>query len=138
MAKFILHTEGDRERAILLLKKADIKHKHIFELKRQREKRTLSQNKLYWLWLGCISDETGDDTSFLHYYYSNRFLPKTEKLIFEERFEIIKSTTELDTKEFTTYLERIQQHAAEWNCILPLPEERGFEEFYLKYKDYIG
>jgi hypothetical protein len=139
MPRFILYTERDRERAILLLKGVDIKNPNIFELKRQRKSRTVSQNKLYWMWLSCIAEETGDTREAIHEFYKNTFLNFTvEYKAFELLFIRKKSTTELDTKEFTTYLECIRQHAAEWNVILPLPEERGFEEFYSKYSGYIG
>lgn len=138
MAKFILHTEEDRERAILLLKGTDITKRQVFELKRIIIKRTLSQNSLYWMWLSCISEETGNDKNNLHDYYRESFLPKKEVVIFTESRMKPKSTTELDTSEFTVYLEKIRIHAAEWNVILPLPEEQGFIEFYSKYKDYIG
>lgn len=138
MPRFVLYTETDRSRAIELLKAVDLKKPNVFELKRQRKSRTVSQNKLYWMWLACISDETGDTSDSLHNYYMYNFLPATESVVFGIKFETTKRTTELDTKEFTTYLERIRQHAAEWNVFLPLPEERGFEEFYTKYQGYIG
>lgn len=139
MARFILYTEGDRERAMLLLKNVDIKNSNVFELKRQRKSRTISQNKLYWMWLSCIAEETGDTKEAIHSFYSESLLNlQTEYVAFGEKWTRRKSTTELDTKEFTTYLENIRRHAAEWNIILPLPEERGFEEFYSKYSGYIG
>lgn len=138
MPRFIIHTEGDRERAMLLLKGADITKRQVFELKRLVVKRSLSQNALYWLWLSCISDETGNDKDNLHCYYSNMFLPNIYILVFSETMIKPKSTTELDTAEFTVYLEKIRIHAAEWNVILPLPVDKNFEEFYAKYQGYVG
>jgi hypothetical protein len=138
MPRFIIDTEAARERAILLLKGADITKRQVFELKRLVVKRSLSQNALYWMWLSCISDETGNDKDNLHDYYRESFMPKKEVLVFSETRMKPKSTTELDTSEFTVYLEKIRIHAAEWNVILPLPVDKNFEEFYAKYQGYIG
>ena len=33
---------------------------------RHRERRTADQNRLLWLWVNCISDETGQDKDDLH------------------------------------------------------------------------
>lgn len=102
-----------------------------------REPRSISQNRLYWLWLTCIMDETGNSRTDLHKYLKETYLPsKVEEI---NGVEIVKSgsTTSLNTKEFKFYLERVHQFAMEYNIYLPYPEDRCFEEFELKYKKYI-
>lgn len=55
-----------------------------------------------------------------------------------ERVERLRSTANLDTKQFSQYLERIQQFAStEMGIILPNPKDQYFEQFYQQYMDYI-
>jgi hypothetical protein len=69
--------------------------------------RSVSQNRLYRVYLGLISDYTGDDENELHEMLKNKFLKG-------------KSTTQLDTKGFADYLEKIRRYSAEVNITLPL------------------
>ena len=41
---------------------------------RHRERRSVDQNRLLWLWIKCISDETGQDKDDLHEYFKQKFL----------------------------------------------------------------
>jgi hypothetical protein len=108
------------------------------EISLKRKKRSIPQNRLYWLWITCISHETGNDKDFLHEYFSEKYLPKKSEIIFNH--EIIKpvSTTSLDAKQFTDYLDKIQIFASsEQGIILPNPGDIYWKEFYEYYKDRI-
>lgn len=108
------------------------------EIKQKREKRTIDQNSLYWLWLNCIMDETGTHRDELHEYFKSKFLGSDQRKVFDTIFFIPRSTTQLDAKEFTAYLERVRQFAAvELSITLPDPKDRYWEEFYNHYKNYI-
>lgn len=101
-----------------------------------RKIRTIPQHRLYWLWLTCISEETGNDKETLHEYFKQEFLGRIIVKIFKQEVYPCKTTTGLNTKEYTTYLERIKVFAAsELGIVLPEPKDRHFQEFYEKYKD---
>lgn len=103
-----------------------------------KEKRSHSQNSLYWMWLTCIEQETGNDKDYLHIFFCKKFLPIKEKKVFNEVVYDRTSTTELDTLQFKYYLDRIQIFAnSEINIQLPNPEDLNWNEFYNFYKDKI-
>jgi hypothetical protein len=99
-------------------------------------KRSLAQNRMYWKWLKLIADHVtyhdpnnnvcSDDD--LHEWFKEKFL---ETKIIEIRGEIIKkrkSTTKLNTKEMTEYLEKIDQYCAQsMHLILPHPEDMYYQ-----------
>ena len=103
-----------------------------------KEKRTLDQNKLYWLWLSCIAKETGNDKDDLHEYFIYKYLNPELVQVFEKMIYKRLSTTQLDTKQFTEYLNKIQVFAnTELAIELPNPEDLKFAEFFEYYKNYI-
>lgn len=104
----------------------------------KRAIRTISQHRLYWLWLTCIAVETGNDKETLHEYFKQEFLGRLTVTIFSTEVYPLRSTTGLNTKEFTDYLNKIQVFASsELGVILPLPEDLHFKQFYEHYKDLL-
>lgn len=130
------------------------------DITEKKGRRSLDQNALYWLWLTCVSEETGYTKEDLHLMYRAKYLQRDEtyitKIIYTElwekvkirinQFEIFKgldeiiniisySTTEIDTKQFTDYMESIRDHAAQtWGVRLLTMDEEQFEYFYEQYK----
>jgi hypothetical protein len=108
-----------------------------------RKKRSIAQNKLYWLWLTCIADETGNNKDALHEFFKEKYLSVKR---YDVAFNGVggnvfarESTTDLDTKGMTLYLDCIQKFAlAECDIALPHPDEQGWEEFYEKYNNFIS
>jgi hypothetical protein len=112
-------------------------------LKECADKRTLSQNKLYWLWLTCVAQETGNDKDALHEFFKKRFLDiHKHDLMFPNGYERVivqESTTGLDTKRMKMYLDCVRDFVwHELGISLLLPQERGYEEFYEKYRYFIN
>ena len=107
---------------------------YIVTINRIKSHRTISQNKLYRLWVKLIADETGHTENELHAYFKAIFLEKQYKVVFNEQVEIEASTTRLTTKEFTTFLDKIYLFASEeLKMILPKPDDICFNEFYTNY-----
>lgn len=107
-------------------------------VKVHREKRTVDQNRLLFLWIGCVSHETGYFKDEVHEIFKKKFLGIEVFEIWGERVERLRSTANLDTKQFSDYLDRIQQFAStEMGIILPNPKDQYFEQFYQQYKDFI-
>lgn len=98
-------------------------------------KRTCPQNRLYRLWLACIADETGNDANDLHFFFKSKFLVVKMGEVFGEKFTKELTTTKLNTKEFTDYLEKINVFASDLGINLPDPEDMGFSEFYETYNN---
>ena len=134
--KRLIKTEMDREMAIGTLKRLDLHERsYLFTCEEQKRIRTIPQNKLYRLWLTCISQETGNEVADLHDEFKERY---TEPIITEVlgKRRVKYTTTNLNTIQFTNYLEKIKIFAAtELSITLPLPEERYWHEFYDYYID---
>ena len=87
-------------------------------IRKWRTKRTSAQNRLYWMWLGIISNDTGYDPDELHSTFKGMFLTdRTKKL------PLVRSTTVLNKIEFGQYLDKIEREAGELGILLPHPEE---------------
>ena len=100
----------------------------------KKEKRSLRQNSLMWLWFNCIRSETGTELQDIHDYYCNLYLCRNAE-IFGEIKVVQGSTSTLNKEEFKEFLNKIQADAAqELGIILPCPEDRYFSEFYERYK----
>lgn len=105
---------------------------------RHRERRTVDQNSLLWLWVNCISDETGQDKDDLHEYFKQKFLGFDTKTLWGVQVFKSVSTASLDTLQFTQYLERIRAFAAaELGIELPDPQDQYWDQFEQQYKDKI-
>lgn len=130
--------EKSRESVLEYLRKLNLNKRYIVDVKVEREKRTISQCKLLFLWIGCVSHETGYFKDEVHEIFKKKFLGTEVFEMWGEKVERIRSTANLDTKQFSQYLERIQQFASsEMGIILPNPKDRYFEQFYQQYKDFI-
>lgn len=100
-------------------------------IKRAREKRTIAQNDLMWMWLACIENETGTAKEDVYNHYCKKFLSKPDPM--GEGF-INDTSSRLNTKQMTDFMKKIQADAAsEFGITLPVPEDRYFEDFYLQY-----
>ena len=136
--KFTINSDFDKLAIKNYIDKLPENKRYTIEITQKRENRTLDQNALYWLWLTCIEQETGNSKEDIHYYCKDNFLPKKEMQIAGEVVYIPESTTKKDTKQFSDYMNKVQVFAAsELGIILPDPQDLIFESFYNEYKDRI-
>lgn len=121
---------------------------YYLELKKKRKIRSHNQNDFYWWpFLDCLLTEMWEinrdfmteyeiETAkeIVHEFLKWKFIdwkdktitfknPKDKRKRFSVEVKSQKSTTELDTKEFEQYLERIRNHFARWGWKLPYPED---------------
>lgn len=89
----------------------------------EQSKRSLSQNNYYWLYLGVIEQETGQNANDVHEWAKRRFLPPRFIKVQGQELKIPASTTDLDKATFTAYLDKI---ASETGVPLPDPITAGF------------
>lgn len=107
-------------------------------IKPYKRKRSLDQNALYWLWLTDLSKylvskgrkfatkEWCHDAmrhSFLGYERSELTDVTTGEV---QARQSLRSTTKLQTGEFTHYLEQIEAWAIGIGCLLPVPESSEY------------
>ena len=99
-------------------------------------KRTIDQNRLYWMWLNCIAKdgELGYSAEELHIAFVQKFLGAKHRIMYGEKVLNPPSTRRLSTTEFTEYLNRIETFSStELGIVLPRPEDKSFEQFYEQY-----
>lgn len=135
---FKARSYGQREAIIEFIRKVPETEKIGVEIFSLRDKRSLSQNNLYWLWLTCIEQETGTHRNFYHEYFTKKYLPKDSAIVFGRIIEIQPTTTSQDTKQFSMYLENIRiEVEAELGIMLPDPKDKAWEDFYKHYRDLL-
>jgi len=90
------------------------------DLKVRRKNRSLDQNAYYWgVVLAAISDFTGYDVEDLHNHFKYNLLKKDVG-----NLNTFKSTSNLNTKEFTDYIDKIIRFANQVLGIeIPTPEQ---------------
>lgn len=135
MRKLLL-TESDRNAFIATITRIpmDGKKKWVMEFKPYRIQRSVKANNLYWMWLNCISKETGNDSETLHQYFAEKYLAWDTKGCLDGEVIKRRSTTSLDSKEFSEYLENIRmQMLNDYAIVLPEPQDQGWDEFYSQY-----
>lgn len=99
-------------------------------------KRSIPQNRTYWMWINCIHDDTGNDQDVLHEIFKKKFLGYDSHELDGITIERPRSTTNLSTVEFSAYMEKLQAWAgSELGMTLPNPEDLAWEDFYNKYGD---
>lgn len=130
-----LKTEIDRDMVIAYIKRLDLTKLFTVEVLKKSHTRSISQNRLYWLWLTCIEFETGNNRDELHEIFKRKFLDPEEIIALGETF-LNWSTKQLNTTQFKYYLDHIQVFAStELSIKLPDPEDKYWQEFYEYYVD---
>ena len=106
---------------------------YVITIKRMNTKRSIDQNNLMWMWLECISRETGTNKDDIYMYYCKKFLCKIIT-IGEKQEKIYNTSSHLNMAQMTDFLNNIQADAAqELGIRLPQPEDRFFEAFYQQF-----
>jgi hypothetical protein len=130
-------TELDRDMVLAQIKRLELKKIYTVEITERRIKRTISQNGLYWLFLTCISHETGNDKDDLHEFFKMKYIPPEHINIFGQVQER-RSTTNLNTVQFKYLLDNVQVFAnTELAITLPDPADLRWTEFFDYYHDKI-
>lgn len=101
---------------------------------RKTKPRTISQNSLMWMWYKCMEEVTGQRKEDFHDYYKAKFLSRSV-VIGNRWVTVAGSTTDLNTLQMTSYLEKVKSDAAiEFGITLPLPEDKNYQEFITEYR----
>ena len=71
--------------------------------------RSQQQNRLYWMYLGVIADDTGHSVDELHSYFKGKLLSDGLTEIYRQKVRKTKSTTTLNKNDFAEYMFAIQE-----------------------------
>ena len=138
MSAITIHNYKTREEAINLVSNLDLSKVHHLKVTCKRGKRSINQNALYWMWLTCIEQETGNEKEDLHEAFKQKWLGTESILILGSVVKKTCSSVGLDTLLFKQYLDKIQVFAAsELGIKLPDPEDLKFEQFKDYYSKFI-
>lgn len=88
-------------------------------------KRSASQNRLYWLYLGIIETETGNNANDLHEYFRRTLIEPKFIQVLGKELKIPKSTTELSKIDFGAYMEKIAALTE-----IPIPDVEAFNKYW--------
>lgn len=93
----------------------------------EKQTRSSSQIRFYWLYLGIIERETGQNADDVHEWAKRKFLPPRFITVNKEEIKIPGSTSGLDKLDFSNYMDKI---CAATNIPIPDPTEAGFISNY--------
>jgi hypothetical protein len=108
---------------------------YTIEMKKVVEKRSISQNKLMWLWFSAIADAWSDATgrvftrNEVHDAYCQMFLP-----IDTPKGRVGGSTSGLSTEEMSAFMDRVHADASSDGIVLLNPEDRMYEQWASQYE----
>lgn len=120
--------------AYLAALKLDGKRSYDVTVNVHRAKRSCPQNRLMWMWIGLIASELGYTKDELNTVFKSMWCPRKTVTVAGKATEIPVSTSELDSKQFTTYLDTLKQYALdELHILLPSPGDFGWEAFVDQY-----
>ena len=105
------------------------------EIKEHNGKRSNNANALYWKWLTIIGDHLGYESDELHDELRLKFLGVEDKETKSGKlFQVLKSTTELNKKQFSVYMNKIHTLGMMYELKLPQPDYYGLERINDKQK----
>ena len=129
----IIRNESDKDRVIRHINALNTDKPWMIDIKLYKKNRSLAQNKLYFMWMKVIGDSIGYTSEEMHAIMADKFLTTEFVEYGGDRIKRDKSTSRLNTKEFTEYLEKIDRWAAsEMGIALPSPEELIWEALGIK------
>ncbi|HDN2618829.1 TPA: hypothetical protein ACTY1O_001284 [Enterobacter hormaechei] len=108
-------------------------------IKPWKDKRSLSQNALLWMWNGDVASAVNHHSASklteedLHEFLKDMFCPAKPVTVLGDT-KMVKSTKLLDTEEMTFYLLRIEVWCAERGIKLRIPAN---SEYHAKGHDHV-
>jgi len=107
----------------------------------------LEGNRYYWAIINCIAEYTGNFKDVIHKRFAGEFLSIDFEYRETDAFDswlksepYTLSTTELNTKEMTDYIEKIRNFTIDFfegKLRIPLPDDKNFDQFLKHYENII-
>jgi len=94
-----------------------------YVIKKRVNNRTNQQNRYLRGWVyKAIADSIGEDVDYVHWVMGQKFLLDRSK-----KAPYVKSTANLNTTEFTIYVDNIRNWVAQYGIVIPDPDQ--FENY---------
>lgn len=105
-------------------------------VRQYQDKRTRSQNNLYWRWLGVLAQELSSSAAAhskddMHDLMRHKFLGYEDVQIGDELVSRLTSTTQLQKQEMSEYMQKVEAWATDMGVLLPIPADNE----YAKYRE---
>jgi len=78
-----------------------------------RPQRSVLQNRLYWEYMTQLGNHVGHTKDEMSLFFKWKFLGADQTEIYGQSFNAVRSTTDLNVKEFNEYLRSIEVFASE-------------------------
>ena len=123
--KFRVNKEADRDAVKAYLDRIKFgTFEYDVEVKRHKPELTDPQRNLYWLWIGVIASETGNDRDMIHKVLKAKFLGWDETEVLGRVIRREKSIKPLGKDEMSAYMTQVDAYMFnEFGIVLPHPEE---------------
>ena len=137
----IVKSETDKVKAIEKIKHLDLNQgAYSVKVKKRRSRRSLDQNALLWLWMTHLEEdsEVGYTKEEWKLLFQEMFCPRLEVAMPNtgEIVTVTRGTSDLNTKEFSSLLDKIQLFSYhELGISLPDPNDYWFDTFVEQYED---
>jgi len=133
--RFIIRTERNRQACQDAIAAIEINPEHPLqvEIKPYTKHRSLSQNRLFHMWVRELSDGYEDTGGERHspevwkQYLKNLFLGHTSHQVMGQIVETQVGTSDLNTAEFAAFLERVDHYASTLGVQLTHPDDLWLE-----------
>jgi hypothetical protein len=111
---------------------------YIIEVKKNRPVRSLSQNKYYWALIEIVASSTGHTKREIEYAFKMERCVEVIELPGGRTKEIPKDTKDMDTTEFASVLNNLQQWIRETfpELIIPRKEDLNYMQYMKISRDY--
>lgn len=99
-------------------------------IKKHSKKRSNNANNLYWKWASIIAQDLGYSEDNLHEAFKRNFIGEERVYDPVGKFSMLvtKSSKDLNTEDFSKFMNKVEAFAMSENIRLPQPGYYGFEE----------
>lgn len=119
--KFYITSFEDIQEVLNYISKKD--NNCIVEITTKKDKRTIQQNRLYWANVELISEISGYTRDEVHELIKNRFLTYTKQSKNGIENTFTRTTTSLDTKEFSELMEKVYAMGNYYGIRMKYPDD---------------
>jgi len=120
-----LHTEQDRASVIGHIERLNLDKPWVVTVKRRAQKRSLSQNALYWKWMEQAGQELGYDRNDMDDVCKEACDCPSKNIVIDGITYSRRTTSGLSKKEMAEYMDRVfRKLAGDMGIYLTLPEEQ--------------
>ncbi|MBO7323289.1 MAG: hypothetical protein J6U51_06890 [Bacteroidales bacterium] len=129
--KFRVNKEADRDAVKAYLDRIKFgTFEYDVEVKRHKQELTDPQRNLYWLWIGVIASETGNDRDMIHKVLKAKFLGWDETEVLGRVIKREKSIKPLGKDEMSAYMTQVDAYMLnDFGIVLPHPEDLYYNSF---------